>query len=93
MTTMLAPGDIRYFLPLVKVTWCKARSASFYIEPGYKMYVDIDNADNCRLYLEKGEHDHQLKWPMPEMEIELNSVLQRIKSCIEKQSAPDVASQ
>ncbi len=37
------------------------------------MYVDIDNADNCRLYLEKGEHDHQLKWPMPEMEIELST--------------------
>ncbi len=36
MTTMLAPGDTRYYLPLVKVTWCKARSASFYIKPGYK---------------------------------------------------------
>ncbi len=41
------------------------------------MYVDIDNADNCRLYLEKGEHDHQLKWPMPEMEIELSTRIYR----------------
>ncbi len=28
------------------------------------MYVDLDSHDNCTIYLEKGEHDHQLKWPM-----------------------------
>ncbi len=73
MTTMLAPGDTRYYLPLVKESELKARSASFYIKPGYKMYVDIEDDDACRVYLEKGEHDHQLKWPMPEMEIELST--------------------
>ncbi len=84
MTTMLAPGDTpyyldtRYYLPIVKVSEIRARSASFYIKPGYKMYVDIDNADNCRLYLVKGEHDHQLKWPMPEMEIELSTTENKI---------------
>ena len=72
MTTMLAPGDTRYYLPLVKQSEHKARSASFYIKPGYKMYVGIDSHDNCTVYLEKGEHDHQLKWPMPENEIELS---------------------
>ncbi len=63
ITTMLAPGDTRYYLPLVKVSECNARSASFYIKSGYKMYVSIYNGDNCRVFLEKGEHDHQLKWP------------------------------
>ncbi len=71
MTIMLAPGDTQYYLPLVKESEYRARSASFYIKPGYKMYVRIDVYDNCIVYLEKGEHDHQLKWPMPEMEIEL----------------------
>ena len=73
MTTMLAPGDTRYYLPLVKESEYKARSASFYIKPGYKMYIDIDRDDRCKVYLEKGEHNHQLKWPMPEMEIELST--------------------
>ncbi len=73
MTTMLAPGDTRYYLPLVKQSQYIAQSASFYIKPGYKMYVDIDEYDTWRVYLEKGEHDHQLKWPMPEMEIVLST--------------------
>ncbi len=72
MTTMLAPGDTRYYLSLVEVSQHRARSASFYIKPGYKMYVSIDSHDNCTIYLEKGEHDHILKWPMPEMEMELS---------------------
>ncbi len=72
MTTMLAPGDTRYYLPLVKQSRYNARSASFYIKPGYKMYVDLDSHDNCNVYLEQGEHDHQLKWPMTEMEIQLS---------------------
>ena len=55
---MLALGDTRYYLPLVKESEYRARSASFYIKPSYKMYVDIDGHDNCRVYLEKGEHDH-----------------------------------
>ena len=87
MTTMLAPGDTRYYLPLVKESEYKARSASFYIKPGYKMYVSIDGQDNCTVYLEKGEYDHQLKWPMPEMEIELrtkeNKILYRAIICTE----------
>ncbi|XP_064389173.1 TNF receptor-associated factor 5-like [Halichondria panicea] len=87
MTTMLAPGDTRYYLPLVKESEYKARSASFYIKPGYKMYVSIDGQDNCTVYLEKGEYDHQLKWPMPEMEIELrtkeNKILYRATICTE----------
>ncbi|XP_064390011.1 TNF receptor-associated factor 2-like [Halichondria panicea] len=82
--TMLAPGDTRY-LPLVQESWCRARSASFYIEPGYKLCVDIDCGDNCTVYLEKGEHDHKLEWPMPEMEIELstreNIILHRATLC------------
>ncbi len=48
------------------------------------MYVSIDRADACRVYLEKGEHDHQLKWPMPEMEIEVrteNKILDRATIC------------
>ncbi len=71
MTTILAPGNTRYYLPLVKESEFRARSASFYIKPGYKMYVSTNVYDNCRVYLEKGEHDHQLEWPMPEMKIEL----------------------
>ncbi|XP_064390044.1 TNF receptor-associated factor 5-like [Halichondria panicea] len=85
MTTMLAPGDTRYYLLLVKESEYRARSASFYIKPGYKMYVSIDNADNCVAYLEKGEHDNILKWPMPEMEIKLrtreNQILYRVTIC------------
>ncbi len=86
MTTILAPGDTRYYLPLVKVqSMCSTRSASFYIKPGYKMYVNIDRYDECVVYLEKGEYDHQLKWPMPEMEIELstteNKILHRETIC------------
>ncbi len=85
MTTMLAPGDTRYYLPLVKESQYRARSASFYIKPGYKMYMYINGRDTCRVYLEKGEHDHQLKWPMSEMEIELstemNKILYRAKIC------------
>ncbi len=84
MTTMLAPGDTRYYLPLVKESADISRSASFYIKPGYKMYVDIDGINRCKVYLEKGEHDHQLKWPMPEMEIELNTenkILDRATIC------------
>ncbi len=76
---MLAPGDTRYY-PLVKESQYKVRSASFYIKPGYKMYVSIVGYDYCIVYLEKDEHDHQLKWPMPEIEIELST--QRIKSWI-----------
>ena len=72
MTTMLAPGDTRYYLPLVKESEDRARSASFYIKPGYKMYLDIDGQDNSTVYLKNSEHDHQLEWPMPEMEIELS---------------------
>ena len=71
MITMLAPGDTRKILLLVKESEYNARSASFYIKPGYKMYVDITNADYCSVYLEKGEHDLQLEWPMSEMEIVL----------------------
>ncbi len=37
------------------------------------MYVSIVGYDDCSVYLEKGEHDHQLEWPMPEMEIELST--------------------
>ncbi len=85
MTKMLAPGDTRYYLPLVKESEYKARSASFYIKPGYKMYVRIVGYDYCTIYLEKGEHDHQLKWPMPEIEIELstpeNKILDRATIC------------
>ncbi len=73
MTTMLAPGDTRYYLPLVKESENTARSASFYIKPGYKMYMGIDSGNDCTVYLEKGEHDHQLKWPMPEIEIKLST--------------------
>ncbi len=84
MTTMLAPGDTRYYLPLVKQSKYNTRSASFYIKPGYKLYVDIDY-DNCTVYSEKGEHDHQLEWPIPEMEIELctmeNKILYRATLC------------
>ncbi len=82
---MLAPGDTRYYLPLVKQSWCTVQSTSFYIKPGYKMHVKIANTDNCSVYFEKGEHDHQLKWPMPEMEIELstteNEILYRETIC------------
>ncbi len=77
MTTMLAP-DTRYYLPLVKESQYRARSASFYIKPGYKMYVNINSHDDCTAYLEKGEHDHQLKWPMTEMEIELSTIENKI---------------
>ncbi len=77
MTTMLAPGDTRYYLPLVQEPDI-SRSASFYIKPGYKMYVSIDGFNRCRAYLEKGEHDHQIKWPMPEMEIELSTTENKI---------------
>ncbi len=73
MTTMLAPGDTRYYLPLIKQSQYTARSASFYIKPGYKMYIHIDKGDDCKVFLEKGEHDHQLKWPMPKMNIELST--------------------
>ncbi len=72
MITMLAPGDTRYYLPLVKQSEDNARSASFYIKPGYKMYVSITGG-LLHIFLEKGEHDHQLEWPMPEMEIELST--------------------
>ncbi len=72
MTTMLAPGDIQYKLPLVKVTQNITQSASFYITPGYKLYVTC-NAGHCMVYLEKGKHDHQLEWPMPELDIELST--------------------
>ena len=85
MTTMLAPDHKPYYLPLVKESEYRARSASFYIKPGYKMYVSIDSHDNCNVYLEQGEHDYQLKWPMPEMEIELstteNDTLYRATIC------------
>ncbi len=53
MTTMLASGDTQYELPLVKVTQNITQSASFYITPGYKMYVTF-NAGHCMVYLEKG---------------------------------------
>ncbi len=43
MTTMLAPGDTQYYLPLVKQSHYEVRSASFYIKPGYKMYVSAFN--------------------------------------------------
>ena len=36
------------------------------------MYVDIFVGDNCTVYLEKGKHDHQVEWPIPEMEVELS---------------------
>ena len=87
MTTMLAPGDTRYYLPLVKESEYTARSASIYIKPGYKMYVNINGHDNCTIFLEKGEHDHQLKWPMPEMEIELSSTKNRTLNCVENNVA------
>ncbi len=77
MTTMLAP-DTRYYLPLVKESHYEARSASFYIKPGYKMYVSIDGFNTCMVHLEKGEHDRQLKWPLPEMEIELSTTENKI---------------
>ena len=84
MSTMLAPGDTRYELPLVKVAQNIARSASFYITPGYKMYVTC-NAGHYMVYLEKGKYDHQLKWPMPELDIELstteNIILYRVTIC------------
>ncbi len=84
MTTMLAPGT-RYYLPLVKESENIARSASFYIKPGYKMYVVISDSDNFWVFLLKGEHDHQLEWPMTEMEIELsareNKILDRYTIC------------
>ncbi len=74
MTTMLEPSHTRYYLTIVRqMQYGTARSASFYIKPGYKMYVNIDGHDNCTVYLEKGEHDHQLEWPMTEMEIELHT--------------------
>ena len=73
MTTMLAPGDTQYYLPLVKESEDRARSTSFYIKPDYKMYVSIDSHDNCTVFLEKGEHDHQLKWPMTGMDIVLTT--------------------
>ena len=73
MTTMLAPDHKPYYLPLVKESEYRARSASFYIKSGYKMYVGNDGHDNCTVYLEQGEHDHRLKWPMPKMEIELST--------------------
>ncbi len=66
MTTMLAPGDTRYYLPLFKESEEVpeiARSALFYIKPGYKMYVQSINTTKCWIYLEKSEHDYQIKWP------------------------------
>ena len=85
MTTMLTPGDTRHYLPLVKVPGNKPRSASFYIKPGYKMFVEFDAADKCRVFLEKGEHDHKLKWLIPGMEIELstaeNGTMCRVTIC------------
>ncbi len=87
MTTMLAPGDTRYTLPLVEVAENIARSASFYVTPGYKMYVKFDGK-SYTVYLEKGEHDHKLKWPMSEMEIELsfteNAQAETITMCTKK---------
>ncbi len=84
MTIMLAPGT-RYYLPLVKESEDIARSVSFYIKPGYKIYVVISNSDNFWIFLLKGEHDHQLTWPMTEMEIELsakeNKILDRYTIC------------
>ncbi len=73
MTTMLAPGDTRYYLPLVQESEYRARSASFYIKPGYKMHVVFGRHDHCAVLLEEGEHDHQLKWPMSEIEIKVST--------------------
>ena len=84
ITTMLAPGDTRYYLPLVKESQYFARSVSFYIKPGYKMHAHY-NLMNLNTRLEKGEHDHKLEWPMPEMEIVLstseNKTLNRVTIC------------
>ncbi len=40
--------------------------------------MNIDRYDYCIIYLEKGEHDQQLKWPMTEMEIELSTTNNKI---------------
>ncbi len=52
------------------------------------MYVDNFIGDNCTVYIlamEKGEHDHQLEWPIPEMKVELsdteNTILYRATIC------------
>ncbi len=86
MTTMLAPGDTQYYLPLFKESENKARSASFYIKPGYKMYVNMFANEHFWIYLEKGEHDYQIKWPIPGMKIILctteNKILYSETICI-----------
>ncbi len=57
MTTMLAPcmhaGDTRYYLPLVKESESTARSASFYIKPGYKMYVSMFANEHFWVYTQR----------------------------------------
>ncbi len=40
------------------------------------MYVVFDSTDKCRILLEKGEHDHKLKWLIPGMEI---AILRRME--------------
>ncbi len=84
MSTMLEQ-DKQYCLPLVVMSQEYARSPSFYIQPGYKMYVTLRGLGQCTIQLEKSEHDDKLAWPMPEMDIELttmyNTLLHKVITC------------
>ena len=84
MTTLLEQGK-QYCLPLVKRDGSCIQSPSFYIQPGYKMNVSINDFKQCTISLEKSEHDDKLEWPVPPMDIELTTmnkqVLNRITTC------------
>ncbi len=84
MTTMLEPGK-QYYLPLVKKDEFYKESPSFCIQPGYKMHVVINKDKKMKgtIYLERGEHDDKLRWPMPEIDIELSSMNNEIFYTVE----------
>ena len=71
----------------LRFTWLDettARCPSFYVKPGYKMFMkvvvtecqmtgwgrkqgsNVVKGTSIRLYLEKGEYDNELTWPIPE---------------------------
>ncbi len=86
MTTMLEQGK-QYSLPLVLVmrNKCYAQSPSFYIQPGYKMYVLVNDFKQYAIKLEKSERDDKLEWPIPPMNIKLtdmhNELLHKVTTC------------
>ena len=80
MTTILEP-DKEYYLPLFPTAEGIKRTPSFYIQPGYKMYIN----EQCKLFLERSKFDNTLIWPMTanEFMIKNNSFQHKIIICSE----------